>query len=85
MNGTSKVLLLTTVDSTATIKSMTVYSTSGKQDSVIIIKQVRNSYYSSSDTLKYFGQGNYHIKAENLPGFGKKLGFVIEGKSGSAK
>jgi hypothetical protein len=79
LTGPSKIVRYTALDVSATIKSLSVYFTGTTPDSVIIIKLVSNSYYASSDTLKYFGGGNYRIRAENQPGFGKKLGFLLEG------
>lgn len=80
-SGDSKTLALKARDSSATIKSITEYTTGGLHDSIVIIKKVANLYYVSSDTLTYYGKGNYLIKAENLPGLGKKIGFILEGKT----
>jgi hypothetical protein len=80
-SGDSKTLVLKARDSSATIKSITEYTTGGIRDSIVIIKKVENLYYVSSDTLTYYGKGNYLIKAENLPGLGKKIGFILQGKT----
>ena len=79
--GDSKTLVLKARDSSAAINSLTVYTTADIHDSIVIIKKVANLYYVSSDTLTYYGKGNYLIKAENLPGLGKKIGFILEGKT----
>jgi len=81
IDGTSKVILFTAKDASAIISQLSIYIHEGKQDSIVIIKKVDNSYYSSFDTLSYYGGGNYKVKAVNIPGFGKKIGFVIEGKT----
>lgn len=81
INGASKAFKYLARDSAAIIKNVMVYSTNNIPDSIVIVKHVSNSYYASSDTLIYYGKGNYLIKAENLPGIGKKIGFTLEGKT----
>ncbi|MDQ3051720.1 MAG: hypothetical protein M3Q95_12595 [Bacteroidota bacterium] len=81
VNGNSRIFHYTANDSSATIKFVYAAFTGEKTDSIVIIKRVSNAYYASTDTLTYYGAGNYLIKAENLPGFGKKIGFVMSGRS----
>ncbi len=81
INGVSKIVSLVATDATSTIKSLLTYSTNEINDSLTMILHVSNSYYQSSDTLHYYGMGNFKIKTENLPGIGKKLGFILEGKT----
>lgn len=80
-NGDLKIISLKSTDAASTIKSLQLYSTKNINDSLIMILQVSNSYYKSADTLSYYGNGNFRIKTENLPGIGKKLGFILEGKT----
>jgi hypothetical protein len=77
----SRMVLFTARDPSATIEKLFYYSNDEKTDSIVIIKKVSNSYYSATDTLSYYGNGNYRISAENHPRIGKKITFVLEGQS----
>ncbi len=81
VQGNSRIIQFTANDSSATIKFLHAAFTGEKTDSIVIIKRVNNAYYASTDTLTYYGKGNYLIKAQNLPGLGKKIGFVMSGRS----
>lgn len=81
INGTNSTIIVSAKDVKATVKSISMFSTNGVNDSIVIVKQVSNSYYSSSDTLSYYGGGNYRIKATNIPGIGKEMGFILQGSS----
>ena len=77
----ASILKYTSKDDRQALKSLTVFSHLNLIDSILIIKQVSNSYYSSTDTLIYRGSGNFRIAVENNPYFGKKMALVFEGKS----
>jgi len=83
INDAKRTFVMSARDAKATVKSITMFSTDGINDSIVIVKHVSNSYYSSSDTLSYYGRGNYRIKATNIPGIGKEMGFILEGSTSS--
>lgn len=80
-SGNQSVIHYTSKEKNAEIKKLSVYRTHAITDSIIILKSVENMYYTSLDTLAYYGNGNYRISAGNEPTLGKNISFVLAGTS----
>ena len=79
-SGNNCVVSFTATDDAARIKTLRVEYTGAEPVSVFMVRQTRNMYQASVDTLVYHSRGNYSVTALGSPTMGKDMSFRLEGR-----